>query len=133
MANDTTTQRVEVTFVGPPPMRQIARASGVTDVEVEGRTVRCIVYGSFQPFLDAVRGYEIISLMSSQPEREAKQIYPAAGKKRTTRERTAETMKQATRKKLGTTDLFDLRGSAKQRETTLRRQGNQRPVVMVET
>ena len=64
MANEPPIQRVEVTFVGTPPTRQIARASGVTDVEVDGQTVRCLVYGSFQPFLDAVRGYEVISLRS---------------------------------------------------------------------
>jgi hypothetical protein len=62
MVRNPPTQRVEVTFVGTPPTRQIERASGVTDVEVDGQTVRCLVYGSFQPFLEAVRGYEVISL-----------------------------------------------------------------------
>ena len=62
MDEQTANQRVEVTFVGTPPTRQIARASGVSDVQVEGHVVRCVVYGSFQPFLEAVRGYEVISL-----------------------------------------------------------------------
>jgi hypothetical protein len=62
MVEDAATQRVEVTFVGTPPTRQIERASGVTDVQVDGRVVRCIVFGSFQPFLEAVRGYEVIGL-----------------------------------------------------------------------
>ena len=57
-----TRQRVEVTFVGTPPTRQIERASGVSDVEVDGQLVRCLVCGSFQPFLEAVRGYEVVSL-----------------------------------------------------------------------
>jgi hypothetical protein len=65
MASEPIPQRVEVSFVGPTPAGQIARASGVTDVEVSGQTVRCLVYGSFQPFLDALRGYEVISLTSS--------------------------------------------------------------------
>ena len=62
MVQNAATQRVEVTFIGTPPTRQIARASGVTDVQVDGHLVRCLVYGSFQPFLEALRGYEVISL-----------------------------------------------------------------------
>ncbi len=64
MFKDAATQRVEVTFVVTPPTRQIAQASGVTDVEVVGRTIRCLVRGSFQPFLEAVRGYEVVSFTS---------------------------------------------------------------------
>jgi len=58
-------QRVEVTFVGLPPARQIARAIGVTEVELDGCRLRCLVCGSFQPFLEALRGYEVISLTST--------------------------------------------------------------------
>jgi len=57
-------QRIEVTFVGNPPVRQVQRASGVTEVEVEGQVLRCTVYGSFQPFLEALRGHEVINLKS---------------------------------------------------------------------
>lgn len=56
---------VEVTFVGPPPARQIERASGVSDVEINGSVVRCLVAGSFQSFLEALRGHEVISLTST--------------------------------------------------------------------
>jgi hypothetical protein len=57
---------VEVSFVGAPPVQQIARASGVSRVEiVEGRLLRCVVYGSFQPFLEALHGHEVMSLKSS--------------------------------------------------------------------
>ena len=62
MVQNAATQRVEVTFIGTPPTRQIATASGVTDVQVDGHLVRCLVYGSFQPFLEALRGYEVTSL-----------------------------------------------------------------------
>jgi hypothetical protein len=62
MVQNPATDRVEVTFIGTPPTRRIERASGVTDVEVDGQTVRCLVIGSFQPFLEAVRGYEVLSL-----------------------------------------------------------------------
>jgi len=62
MVEDTAIQQVEVTFVGTPPTRQIERASGVSDVRVDGQLVRCLVYGSFQPFLEPLRGYEVTSL-----------------------------------------------------------------------
>ena len=62
MVEDAATQRVEITFLDTPPTRQIERASGVTDVQVEGQIVRCLVCGSFQPILEAVRGYEVINL-----------------------------------------------------------------------
>jgi hypothetical protein len=59
------TQRVEVSFVGPPPVRRIERASGVSEVDVDGHVVRCLVAGSFQPFLEALRGHEVITLQST--------------------------------------------------------------------
>ena len=59
-------QRVEVSFVGPPPVQQIQRASGVSQVEVDGVTLRCLVFGSFQPFLEALQGYEVVSLQSTR-------------------------------------------------------------------
>jgi hypothetical protein len=65
MTEELPTQRVEVHFVSPPPARQIARASGVSDVEVNGYRVRCFVCGSFQPFLEALRGYEVVGLSAT--------------------------------------------------------------------
>lgn len=69
MPEELQSHRVEVTFVGRPPVRQIARASGVTAVEVRGSLLSCLVLGSFQPFLDALRGYEVTSLTSSRVQR----------------------------------------------------------------
>jgi len=58
-------QRVEVRFVGGPPHAdRIARVSGVTDVEIDGSVLRCQVHGSFQPFLEALYGYEVVTLTS---------------------------------------------------------------------
>jgi len=65
MIEEPPIQRVEVSFVGVPPTQQIARASGVTEVETDGSTLRCLVSGSFQPFLEALRGHEVISLTST--------------------------------------------------------------------
>jgi hypothetical protein len=64
MTNGAPIQRVEVRFVGVPPTRQVQRASGVREIEVDGPTLRCIVHGSFQPFLEALRGHEVISFTS---------------------------------------------------------------------
>jgi hypothetical protein len=57
--------RVEVSFIGTPPTHHIRRASGVSEVEVVGHAVRCVVSGSFQPFLEALRGHEVIRLTST--------------------------------------------------------------------
>jgi hypothetical protein len=70
MFDNRVTWQVEVTFIGTPPTSEIQRASGVTDVEVDGHTVRCVVSGSFQPFLEALRGREVIGL-TSIPARES--------------------------------------------------------------
>jgi hypothetical protein len=65
MTKELATRRVEVTFVGLPPTRQMARAIGVSEVQVDGHRVCCLVCGSFQPFLEALHGYEVISLSST--------------------------------------------------------------------
>ena len=64
MADCLPNQRVEVSFVGAPPTLRIERASGVSDVETDGPILRCLVSGSFQPFLEALRGHEVMSLTS---------------------------------------------------------------------
>jgi hypothetical protein len=64
MAEQLEVQRVEVSFVGAAPAKQVERAAGVYEVEVHGRVLHCTVYGSFQPFLEALRGHEVISLRS---------------------------------------------------------------------
>jgi hypothetical protein len=66
MTPDLSLKQVEVSFVGAPPAEQVRRAAGVSDVEVEGSTLRCLIHGSFQPFLEALRGHEVISLASTE-------------------------------------------------------------------
>jgi len=65
MTEELPVQRVEVSFVGAPPVQQIERASGVSEVEIDGPILRCLVCGSFQPFLEALRGHEVVSLRST--------------------------------------------------------------------
>jgi hypothetical protein len=64
MFNNRATWRVEVTFVETPPERQLERASGVSEVKVDDQTIHCLVSGSFQPFIEALRGHEVICLSS---------------------------------------------------------------------
>ena len=61
-------QQVEVSFVGVPPAERIERASGVSEVQIDGPIVRCLVSGSFQPFLEALRGHEVVSLKSTSAD-----------------------------------------------------------------
>jgi hypothetical protein len=76
MTRELPTQRVEVSFVGAPPAQQIERASGVSEVEVDGPILRCLVCGSFQPFLEALRGHEVISLSACPAATRASESAP---------------------------------------------------------
>ena len=67
MAEELPVRRVEVSFVGAAPARQVARATGVSDVRTDGSTLRCVVCGSFQPFLEALRGHEVVGFDSAPP------------------------------------------------------------------
>ena len=69
MSADAAVQEVLVTFVGRPPVEQVERASGVIEVKVEGQVLRCVVCGSFQPFLEALRGHEVVTLSSTPVNR----------------------------------------------------------------
>jgi hypothetical protein len=64
MPEEAPIRRVEVSFVGAAPARQVERASGVSEVETDGSVLRCLVCGSFQPFLEALRGHEVIGFNS---------------------------------------------------------------------
>jgi hypothetical protein len=64
MADDPPLRQVEVSFAGAPPVGRVARAAGVSDVQAGRFTLRCLVCGSFQPFLEALRGHEVLALTS---------------------------------------------------------------------
>jgi hypothetical protein len=65
MPGELPVRRVEVSFVGPAPAQQVQRASGVSDVEIDGSILRCLVCGSFQPFLEALRGHEVVGFSAT--------------------------------------------------------------------
>ncbi len=64
MNEDLTIRRVEVSFVGRPPAQALEHTRGVSHVETDGAVLRCLVCGSFQPFLEALHGHEVITLES---------------------------------------------------------------------
>ena len=65
MTGQSTRRRVGIRFVAPPPGQRIERATGVSDVEIDGPVLRCVVTGSVQPLLEALRGHEVIGLEST--------------------------------------------------------------------
>jgi len=65
MFDEPPIRRVRVSFVGTAPARKVERASGVSEVETEGSVLRCLVCGSFQPFLEALRGHEVVGFDSA--------------------------------------------------------------------
>jgi hypothetical protein len=77
MTEQLPVRRVEVSFAGATPAKQVERAPGVSDVEADGSTLRCLVCGSFQPFLEALRGHEVIGFNSSPVPAEGTSPAPA--------------------------------------------------------
>lgn len=67
MPDELPVRRVEVRFADTAPTRQVERAPGVSEIEVDGPVLRCLVHGSFQPFLEALRGYEVVALTATPP------------------------------------------------------------------
>jgi hypothetical protein len=65
MNEDNPAWRVRVGVVGRPPVDRIERAAGVSEVDVHGQVVRCRIDGSFQPFLEALLGCEVLTLQSA--------------------------------------------------------------------
>jgi ABC-2 type transport system ATP-binding protein len=52
------------------PVKAIRSAAGVEDVVASDNTVKCIVKGSFEPLLDALRGTTVTNLVSHEPNLE---------------------------------------------------------------
>jgi hypothetical protein len=65
MTEELYARRVKVSFVGAPPAHQVERASEVSEVEIDGSILHCLACCSFQPFLEALRGHEVVSLTST--------------------------------------------------------------------
>jgi len=65
MSEELKSRTIEVSCVGRPPIERVARASGVSDVRVDGFVLQCRVTGSVQPFLEALRGSEVLSLTTT--------------------------------------------------------------------
>jgi ABC-2 type transport system ATP-binding protein len=64
--------RVELEFADGAivPAEKIRAAAGVESANVEGNRVTCVVHGSFEPLLDAIRDVEVTDLVSTEPSLE---------------------------------------------------------------
>ncbi|HYM51760.1 MAG TPA: ABC transporter ATP-binding protein [Candidatus Limnocylindrales bacterium] len=61
--------QVEIEFDGPVPLEAIS-AAGVDRVEVDGRRLRCIVRGSFDPLMKALASARVKTFVSHEPSLE---------------------------------------------------------------
>ncbi len=64
--------RVELEFApgASVPVERIRAAAGVGSATVKGSRVMCVVHGSFEPLLDAIRDVEVTDLVSTEPSLE---------------------------------------------------------------
>ncbi len=62
--------QVEIQFAGTVPVEPIKRAAGVDRVEVKDSRLRCIVRGSFEPLMQALRDSQVINFASHEPSLE---------------------------------------------------------------
>jgi hypothetical protein len=57
--------RIEIHLTRTPPATRLARTAGVSEVNVSGTVLTCLVSGSFQPLLESLQGYEVLLMRSS--------------------------------------------------------------------
>jgi hypothetical protein len=65
MNEKAVTSRVEIHLTRTPPATRLARTAGVSEVNVAGTVITCLVSGNFQPLLESLRGYEVLHMWSS--------------------------------------------------------------------
>jgi ABC-2 type transport system ATP-binding protein len=63
-------RRFELEFARPVPAAVFAQLPGVVEVAVSGGVVRCAVEGSVDPLIKAAAGYELVNLVSHEPDLE---------------------------------------------------------------
>lgn len=63
-------RRLELDFTRPVPAAVFQRLPGVVEVEVSGSVVRCAVQGSVDALIKAAAGYELVNLVSHEPDLE---------------------------------------------------------------
>jgi ABC-2 type transport system ATP-binding protein len=62
--------QVEIQFAGTVPVEAVKRAAGVDRVEVKDSRLHCIVRGSFEPLMQALRDSHVINFVSHEPSLE---------------------------------------------------------------
>lgn len=64
-------REVEIEFAGSIPIEAVQHASGVADVRIDGRRMRCTVRGDFAPLLAVLDHAHVIDLVSREPSLES--------------------------------------------------------------
>lgn len=58
---------IEIEFSENPPVERLRAVPGLENIELEGRSLRCILRGPFGPLVDALAGANVVSLTSHEP------------------------------------------------------------------
>ena len=67
---DKARHQVQVRFGTPPPPGSFDRIPGVSGLSLRGDLPRCTVQGSFDPFVKALRPFEVLDLNSHEADLE---------------------------------------------------------------
>jgi ABC-2 type transport system ATP-binding protein len=68
--HDIRFHEVEIQFAGAVPVDAIRAAAGVDRVEMQDSRVRCIVRGTFEPLMSAIRESRVVNFSSHEPSLE---------------------------------------------------------------
>jgi ABC-2 type transport system ATP-binding protein len=58
---------VEVELAGTADVERLKRVPGIEQLKVDGNRIHCNVRGSFEPFLEALQGQQVLNLVSQEP------------------------------------------------------------------
>jgi ABC-2 type transport system ATP-binding protein len=63
-------RQIEIYFAAPVPQEAFSGVSGVRDVIVENSVLRCTVVGALDALIKAIAQYEVVNLISHEPNLE---------------------------------------------------------------
>ncbi len=64
------TRPVEVFFATTPKKEDFEKIAQVTELSIEGKTLRCVIQGSYDEFIKAVAKYNVVNLITHEPSLE---------------------------------------------------------------
>ena len=63
-------KHIEITFAQPVPKDEFSNLSGIQNVVMKDTVLRCTVAGSFDTFIKAVARFEVVNMISQEPNLE---------------------------------------------------------------